>query len=251
MLDNKWIESYEVEKPGDEYIYLWLLKYDFDDNNFLYLLDLMTYDEVTRANKFVFKSDKISFIISRCLLRVLIARLAKLTPYQVKLKYNSYGKPYLDDPGSKLKFNLSHSNEFCIVAINNLSDVGIDIEWMNKNIDINEIAADHFSNNEVEKLNGFIEEDRILAFYKIWTRKEAFIKAVGRGLSIPLKSFDVSLDDNTGSITVYDSNDFDNKVNLYNININDEYSSALVNIGKLKTLKMNYIGNFMEFIERA
>jgi len=111
---------------------------------------------------------------------ILLSSILKIDEAQIK--YNNFGKPYIEN--STTFFNISHSKDYVVLAVNS-SPVGIDIEFMNKNhLDISKKV---FTNEELK----WMDEDEINRFYQLWTIKESILKAVGKGISVPLKSFSV------------------------------------------------------------
>jgi len=149
-------------------------------------------DEKQRANRFRFPKDREAYIIARGMLRSILASYLNQQPQQIQLRYNSYGRPSLAKPAS-FDFNLSHSKDLTYYSISNCGRVGVDVEWIREDVDYERIARRFFSVTEMEAFLSLGAEERAHAFFRCWTRKEAFIKAIGEGLSFPLKDFDVSL----------------------------------------------------------
>ena len=106
-----------------------------------------------------------------------------------------HGKPRLAAPACDLEFNLSHAGAFALVAVTQGRPVGVDLEWARAELATDAIAEVCFSRDEQRRLNALAAQDRLPAFFRLWTRKEAFIKATGLGMSADLKAFDVSLGD--------------------------------------------------------
>lgn len=152
-------------------------------------------DELERAERFRFQRHRTAFAISRGLLRTLAGRYLGAPPQELCFAYTPYGKPYLVGPfaGGSLHFNLSHSHELVLYAFAADVEVGIDVEYLRPEFAGEEIARRFFSRREVESLSALPADRRAEAFFKCWTRKEAFIKAIGEGLSFPLDQFDVTL----------------------------------------------------------
>jgi 4'-phosphopantetheinyl transferase len=152
-------------------------------------------DERERAERFHFLRDKIRFIASRGILRTLLGRYIEVEPGRLRFCYSSYGKPALDEEfaGQGVHFNISHSNGLGLFALARGRELGIDLEWIRPDLAEQEIAERFFSCEEVRALRALPESERQEAFFRCWTRKEAYIKAKGEGLSMPLDSFDVSL----------------------------------------------------------
>ena len=149
-------------------------------------------DERVRANRFHFEQHRRHFVVARGFLRVLLARYLDTTPPAVRFAYGPYGKPLLAGESS-LRFNASHSGEWAVYAFVQDHEVGIDVEQIKEDFETEGIAERFFSAGEVETLNTLAAEERPAAFFRCWTRKEAYIKAIGSGLSHPLDSFDVTL----------------------------------------------------------
>lgn len=153
------------------------------------LSGLLDDSERRRASRFRFARDAQRFIVSHAALRLIISEFAAIPAPDLIFEYNAYGKPRLaqDD---KLFFNLSHSGEWALCCVTRLGEVGIDIECC-RNIDDGAFASRFFSDCEHDALSGLPAEQREKGFFSCWTRKEAYIKAKGRGLSLPLDRFSV------------------------------------------------------------
>jgi 4'-phosphopantetheinyl transferase len=163
-----------------------------------YLRSLLSEDEVVRAERFYFEKDHHRFIVTHGLLRILLARYLNtsfIDAHQLRFCYNDYGKPSLDldTQAYPLNFNLSHSDELVLFAFTYVRQVGVDIEYMRPDLDYESLTEHYFSPLENEMLRALLASARLEAFYQCWARKEAYIKARGKGLSIPLDAFDVSL----------------------------------------------------------
>jgi 4'-phosphopantetheinyl transferase len=163
-----------------------------------YLQSLLSGEEVARAERFYFEKDRQRFIVTHGLLRRLLAsylNASVIDAHELRFCYNDYGKPALDldMQDHDLSFNLSHSHELVLFAFTYVRQIGVDIEYMRPDID-HELLAEHtFSPLENEMLQALPVSARMEAFYQCWARKEAYIKARGKGLAIPLDIFDVSL----------------------------------------------------------
>jgi len=159
------------------------------------LAALLCRAERQRATRFVFERERRRFIVARARLRQLLSARLGIPPEAVELVYATRGKPALA-PGcaaSDLRFNVSHSNDLAVHAFSSGREIGIDIETIRVIRDADEIAARFFSRNENEAYLALEPRDRPLGFFNCWTRKEAFVKALGMGLDYPLDRFDVSL----------------------------------------------------------
>jgi len=159
------------------------------------LLDLLSEDEQQRAHRFVFDRDRRRFIVARARLRQLLGERLGVPPAALRFVYGAQGKPALAAKfaGSGLRFNVSHSEDVAVYAFALDREVGIDVEAVRELPDADDIAARCFSRRENETYLKLGSRERSLGFFNCWTRKEAFIKALGEGLSHPLDRFDVSL----------------------------------------------------------
>lgn len=152
---------------------------------------LLAEDERERADRFHFERDRSAYIAGRGMLRDLLGRYLSKPSAVLEISYSEYGKPYL--PGSDLQFNLAHSGGIALFAFTLEEAVGVDVEMEREMSDALAIAERFFSPGERETLRSLPREEQMPAFFRCWSRKEAFIKGVGEGLSYPLDAFDVSL----------------------------------------------------------
>ena len=161
---------------------------------------LLSDEEKKRAQQFHFEKHRQPWIIAHAYLRALLNSYLHIPSTHIAFRQNEYGKPSLSSPTqSSLRFNLSHSNEIPLYAFTVQREVGVDVEYMRQNIDHEELARHSFSRYEQQTLQTLPPEERFAAFYRCWTRKEAYIKARGTGLSLPLHLFDVSLENETST----------------------------------------------------
>jgi 4'-phosphopantetheinyl transferase len=193
------------------------------------LLRTLNEDERARADRFHFDQHRRRFVLGRGFLRVLLARYLEVEPAEVRFAYGPYGKPLLSDEhgASRLRFNASHSHELAVYAFVQEREIGIDVEYIQQKFAGEEIARQFFSAYEVDTLMALPESERAATFFRCWTRKEAYIKAIGSGLSHPLDQFDVSLDEpallrdhrDPGAVAKWE---------MFNLEFTDTYAGALV-----------------------
>jgi len=181
---------------GKRDVHLWRV----DLNQTLAIIErcrqLLSVDEQARANRFHFESDRQHFIVARGCLRTILARYLEIDPRAVQFSYASHGKPELASPTSQaqpLNFNLAHSGGLALYAFTRVGEIGVDLEHIRPEFTGDDIARRFFSSDEVGRLTGLPANMRHEAFFNCWTRKEAFLKAKGIGLSLPLDQFDVTL----------------------------------------------------------
>lgn len=157
---------------------------------------LLSPAERARADRFHFKMDCERFTVGRACLRIILGRYLQTDPAVIEFTYGKYGKPQLTtatDELGQFKFNLAHSHNSALYAFTLGREIGIDIERISPEFAREEIAERFFSASEVELLSRVPSQMRPEAFFTCWTRKEAFVKAKGIGLSLPLDQFDVTL----------------------------------------------------------
>ena len=152
-------------------------------------------EERDRARRFVFDRDRQRFVVARGVLRGLLAARLGVRPQAVELVYGERGKPALTPrlAASGLRFNVSHCEDVAVYAFSSAGDVGVDVEAVRTMPDADDVATRFFSGRENAAYRALDPRDRPLGFFQCWTRKEAFIKAVGHGMYYPLDRFDVSL----------------------------------------------------------
>jgi len=152
-------------------------------------------DERARAERFYFERDREHFIVARGVLRAILGGYLNRAPECLSFCYSSHGKPALagEFEGDAIRFSVSHSGGVALYAVTRGREVGIDLERIRSDLAVKEIAERFFSPREVATLRELPTEAQREAFFRCWTRKEAYIKARGEGLSLPLDQFDVSL----------------------------------------------------------
>jgi 4'-phosphopantetheinyl transferase len=149
-------------------------------------------DERERGRCFHFERDRRRFVAARGLLRFLLGRYLDVHPAGVRFGYGPGGKPYLASADG-LRFNVSHSGGLALLAFAWCREVGVDVERVRPVPEAEDIARRYFSPFEEAELRRLPEGERTAAFFRCWTRKEAFVKATGDGLSRPLDGFDVTM----------------------------------------------------------
>ncbi len=148
-------------------------------------------DELDRAARFRFDRDRDRYVVGRGLLRFLLSAYLRVDPETIRFDYTPYGKPLLED--RSLSFNLAHSEDRALYVVAPGFEVGVDVEVVNPSLADERVAERFFTSREVADIDA--ADDRAHAFLTCWTRKEAYIKARGEGLSLPLHDFDVTLRD--------------------------------------------------------
>lgn len=184
----------DLELAPDQ-IHVWCASLDDPVSRFQMLSQTLSADERTRAQRFYFEKDRRHFIIRRGILRTILGRYLNIEPHQVQFCYGYNGKPALADAFGKgrIHFNLSDSEGLALYGFSRDHEIGVDIEHIHDVPEMDQIAEQFFSVRENDVFRTLPKSKKKEAFFNCWTRKEAFIKAIGDGLSRPLDKFDVSL----------------------------------------------------------
>jgi 4'-phosphopantetheinyl transferase len=190
--------------------------------------ELMMFIDSEKKNRiigFLKEEDKNRALIAEILIRYIILKKIDIKNIDITFSKNKFGKPFLKGH-HKISFNISHSGNYVLCAVDD-KDIGIDIE---KICDINymELLKKIFINEEIEFILNGTSEKRIKNFYKMWTLKESYIKADGRGLSIPLKSFCITID-KFKNIKIKTSNRLKNCY-FKQFDLDDEYEIAVCSL---------------------
>jgi 4'-phosphopantetheinyl transferase len=193
-IKDPWLEPPEcLTLTGDE-VHVWRARLDQGTSLVNSLFHDLSADERKRQGKFHFQKDRDRFVIARGVLRNILSRYLGIAPCEIGFLYGRYGKPRLRDGGEpQISFNVSHAHELALYVISKGRRLGIDIEYLRDNIAVLEIAEQFFSPLEISALNSLPLHLQTVAFFNCWTRKEAYIKALGEGLSHRLDGFAVSL----------------------------------------------------------
>jgi 4'-phosphopantetheinyl transferase len=224
----------KVKLNRDE-LHVWLANLEIASQQLGELERTLSADEIARAGRFYSQRDRRRFVARRGILRAILATYLETKPSALRFLYNEFGKPRLEgsQEARNLSFNLSHSGELVLVAVAIDRDVGVDIEFIDNSMPSEEVAKRFFSVNEIAALEALPQSVRLAGFFNYWARKEAYIKARGKGLSIPLDSFDVSLIQGetvtlvgTGNSSSYISN-----WKIEDLNIDPRYAAAVAAAG--------------------
>jgi len=183
-----------LELPANA-IHIWRASFDIEPDTLSRLRETLAPDEKARASRFAFPRDRDHFTAGRGVLRDLLSRYLGQPPAAAVFEYGPRAKPALRSvhSGLPLRFNLSHSHGLALYAFTYGREVGIDLELIRTDFGGDALAQRYFSKREVAELLALPPGLRPMSFFVCWTQKEAFVKALGEGLQIPLDSFDVPL----------------------------------------------------------
>ncbi|MHC1725284.1 MAG: 4'-phosphopantetheinyl transferase superfamily protein [Syntrophobacteraceae bacterium] len=174
-------------------VHVWSAYLDLPKPEVDLLQEVLSADEWARAAKFHFPRDRRRFIAGRAALRMILGMYLGVASKSLVLAYGPHGKPMIDGcKDGALRFNLSHSQGLAVIGVTLGAEIGVDVEYMHLLPDQDTIAMLHFSPSENAALWTLPPDRRTEAFFTCWTRKEAYLKALGDGLARQLDSFDVS-----------------------------------------------------------
>jgi 4'-phosphopantetheinyl transferase len=192
---NSWRCAPQYLTLPDTGVHVWRINLDIAPEHVWAYHNVLSADEQATAARFYFEKDRDHYIVARGVLRTILSRYLDIAPDQIQFSYGSHGKPALTNSlGMEIvNFNISHSHDLALVAISRGRQLGVDVEYIQKDFACEEIAQRVFSPHEVATLLNLPDDLKHEAFFNCWTRKEAYIKARGLGLSYPLAQFEVSL----------------------------------------------------------
>jgi len=192
-VETEWQHApHDFELPADE-VHVWRVRLDRPQNCIDGLLQVLSTQEREHADRFHFDADRKRAIIGRGLARLLLGHCLDRPADELRIEYNEFGKPALSAVHhSPLQFNVAHAGDLILVALARGHRLGVDVEQMRTGFAIDAVAARFFSPNECRALAAIAPESRCEAFFSCWTRKEAYLKGRGEGLSLPLHQFDVA-----------------------------------------------------------
>lgn len=182
---NLWLSPSKFPLLNDNEVHIWRVCLNQNSLPYEELFKILSSDEQQRAGRYYFEKDRKHFTVSRASLREILGCYLRVSPSEIRFSYNQYGKPALDigENANQLHFNLSHSRDIALLAVAREREVGIDVEFIKEEFDVLEVAEHFFSPDEISALNNLPLQLQNAAFFRFWTRREAHIKAVGKGLS--------------------------------------------------------------------
>ncbi len=220
----------------DRQIHIWSVDLDRDRHLVLRLNEVLTDLERHRAAKFVNPLHRDRWTVARGYLRQILSQYLDLTPEQIVFTYGQQGKPAIE--GNPIQFNLSHSHDRAVYAISAKYPVGIDLEYIHP-IGAAGLVDRFFSPSEQAVFHALPESQQQAAFFHAWTQKEAYLKACGTGLSIPLDQIEVSIDPDTPArILATPSTQPSTDIwQIHKLKISPEYAGAIAIGGDFETIE--------------
>lgn len=225
-----WATAREFPPLTTEDVHVWLLRLEEYVAHFEWFLQRLAPDEVERVWRYHRKKDREHFAVARAMTKAILGGYLNVAAEQVRFRYNAFGKPAVDHIGANdLRFNLSHSNGLALLAVACQREVGVDVEYQCAKVATEDIAKRFFSAAEVESIGRLPNHLHVDGFFKCWTRKEAYIKGIGTGLSFPLDKFTVSLNPAVPALLeVAGNNKEKSRWMFWDISPNVDYSAAVV-----------------------
>ncbi len=196
----------------DESVHVWRATMDVTSDYIDIIRDVLCIDEIKRADRFYFQKDRNNYIVARGLLRRILSHYCDKDPDEHIFAYNRYGKPYLVDEDI-LYFNVSHSDNQVLYAVTLGREIGIDIERIRPFENAESIIERFCSEKEKKDFLTLSDSNKNEAFFTCWTRKEAYIKAHGKGLVYPLDEFTVTFLPGEPAVLSDTQNDINEKDN--------------------------------------
>ena len=226
---------------GQGAVHIWRIDLSLQEDLIHDYCRSLSVDENERAGRFYFERDRRRFIASRRALRVILSEYLSILPQEVAFSYAAHGKPELTSGlnESGIRFNLSRSGELALVVVAQDLQVGVDVELINREVAFDKIAARFFTPKETCILRALSPEKRRRAFFSCWTRKEAYVKALGKGFSLPPDSFDVAFGPGISAALPRAERIADelSHWSVYDIPPSEKYAAALVAEGKKHRLE--------------
>lgn len=193
--DESQINSSSTLLLSDSEIHLWRAFTQTFESRVKELETLLSGEEIGQLERFFFQKDKTRFVVAHGVLRIMIGRYLDVSPHLVVFRSSPKGKPELHGHRGRepFSFNISHSHNLVVFAFSKFRSIGVDVEHIRHLPDYHEMANCYFHPKERAGLQSLPLCERQKAFFEYWTRKEAFVKATGEGLSCPLDSFFISI----------------------------------------------------------
>lgn len=178
---------------------IYRIRLDIPETRWAELTAQLTEPERARADRFLPANKRREFTITRAALRRILSQTLNEQACRISIIHQQQGKPCLDGSkhGHEIRFSVSHSHDVALVAVARNRDIGIDVEKIRDDIEHETLAQRFFSESEFTALRHYDGCERLRAFFAVWTRKEAVVKAQGGGIALGLKQFDVSVDPDT------------------------------------------------------
>jgi len=219
--------------PND--VHIWKVSLTPHQHQFIKLQRLLSPDEITRAQRLKFQEHRHAFIAARSALRLIMSRYLCVEAQSLVFTQGPQGKPFLKEPlaNPPLLFNLSHTQHFALYAFTLNKEIGIDLEDQNRNINYESLIDRVCSEKEKAIIMAHAPPEQKQIFLTCWTRKEAYVKATGKGLSFPLQAITVSLPPTTPTALLEVAGDSQEPLrwSMHEIQVDHDHVATLVVAG--------------------
>ncbi len=209
-------------------VHLWRIQLTRTETELQYLRDVLSSDEITRAQRFHFEKDRQRFIAGRGILRTILGRYLGVDAQAVKFAYESRGKPLLAEPFAlhNISFNLSHSEGLALCVVSNIQNVGVDLEYI-RALDVESFAKRFFTDKEYNTIKSLPPDQLQKMFFRHWTCKEAYLKAIGVGIG-ELETIEIDLTSDYAQIVIDQTNQTNKQWSLIELVPDNNYVAATV-----------------------
>ncbi len=222
-------------------VHLFCISMEYPEHRIQELSDMLSRNEARKRDRFHFAKDRERYVIRHGTLREIIGHYLGVPACDVDIEHTKYGKPVImeNDADSWLQFNLSSANDVALIAVTHTNPVGVDIEYIVDDFQWQDIALRYFSPGEIEQLFSLPEKSRKRAFFDCWTRKEAYVKARGEGLSDSLDGFEVSLHPEfPAALLNHDGGPHESsRWSLHDVALGSQYAAAFATEGRVSEYK--------------
>jgi 4'-phosphopantetheinyl transferase len=241
--------SYELSGRA---IHIWTLPTTAADPVVAKFEQALSADEIERASRFRFSPLRNSFVLRRGALRYLLGRYTKTDPASIQFNYSSRGKPDLKSADG-LQFNMTHSGGIAAIALGAHCRIGIDLEKIRPLPEMQRIANRVFCPEEVTEIVSLPQNERVHAFFRCWTRKEAYVKAIGDGIFSPFNSFRVTVLDNVPARFVHLGGDATPAGGwmLHDLNLASNYAAALAYCDLQRSVSIFPVEDSAKFLDSS
>jgi 4'-phosphopantetheinyl transferase len=230
----------EISQLLGDHVHIWQINLDRLEPYQALFWEILSQDEKKLADRYYFDQKRRWFILRRGFLRTQLARYLSVTADSLRFEYSKYGKPVLESKKQvSIEFSISNSFEMALFSFTIGRKIGIDIEKRRDDIDPIDLAERYFSPFEKAALSALPSNQRIAGFFRCWSRKEAFIKAHGAGLWLPLDQFDVSLAPGEPAKVVATRDELEpaDQWGLVDIQVDPNFEAALAVYGPIPELQ--------------
>jgi 4'-phosphopantetheinyl transferase len=191
-----WQSSSRILTIDRDRVHIWRANLNLPREQVQKLINLLSFDELERANRYKFEKHRNRFIVARSTLRKILSIYLNIEPDRLEFEYSDRGKPFLVSfQQDNWQFNLSHSEELAVYAISTNNSIGIDLEYIRTMPDAENIAKRFFAGSEYQWISSFTGEAQTKAFFRCWTAKEAYLKATGEGIAGGLERLQINFAD--------------------------------------------------------